>query len=63
MSTVFGYSISKSECKGHVRQGNDDEADMMVPDHSIRISADRGGTFCDVYACVEPSMFCFFTDL
>ncbi|KAI0295802.1 5-oxoprolinase [Russula brevipes] len=22
----------------------------MIPDHSIRISADRGGTFCDVYA-------------
>ncbi|KAI9464797.1 5-oxoprolinase [Russula earlei] len=23
---------------------------MAIPDHSIRISADRGGTFCDVYA-------------
>ncbi|KAI0251049.1 5-oxoprolinase [Lactifluus subvellereus] len=22
----------------------------MIPDHSVRISADRGGTFCDVYA-------------
>ncbi len=36
-----------------------DKADMMVPDHSIRISADRGGTFCDVYACVVSCMFCF----
>ena len=31
----------------------------MVPDHSIRISADRGGTFCDVHACVEFSIFSF----
>lgn len=23
---------------------------MPVPDHSIRICADRGGTFCDVHA-------------
>jgi len=23
-----------------------------VPDHSIRICADRGGTFCDVHALV-----------
>jgi len=32
---------------------------VMVPHHSIRISADRGGTFCDVHACVKYSMFCF----
>lgn len=31
----------------------------MVPNHSIRISADRGGTFCDVYACVESSVSAF----
>jgi len=30
---------------------------MTIADHSIRISADRGGTFCDVYACVQPSMY------
>ena len=60
----MAYSdISKSECQRHEQQDDDyqnrDEADMMVPDHSIRISADRGGTFCDVYACVKPSLFCF----
>jgi hypothetical protein len=30
---------------------------MTIANHSIRISADRGGTFCDVYACVQPSMY------
>jgi hypothetical protein len=31
----------------------------MIADRSIRISADRGGTFCDVYAYVIPT-FSFF---
>lgn len=24
-----------------------------IPDRSIRICADRGGTFCDIHACVN----------
>jgi hypothetical protein len=41
------------------KDSDDQENDVMIPDHSIRISADRGGTFCDVYAWVKFSMFCF----